>query len=299
MRLPQPEKSRFQPGLLIVLIMVALVLTTVWYREGTRGPVHRLRGGVQAAAAPVSAVGEFITRPVRGALKWVADLGVSRSQFQQLQQQNERLRNTVAALEEQRLENSRLQSLVNFAQTTKLKALGAHVIGRPTQWDRVITLDRGTADGVHEGMPVVGSLGNVPKKATEASAAGGLIGQTVQVTAHSAKVRMITDQGSGVASMIQANRAEGIVRGAIDGSLKLDFISHETTVKAGDVIITSGMGGVYPKGLLVGEVTKVTNQPSSLYQDVTLSPSANLNGLEEVLILVGPTSQVPPTGSGE
>ncbi len=282
----------------MVLIVLSLVLTTLWYREGDHGPVHRLRDGVQAVAAPVGMVGEFVTRPVRGVFSWVADLGVSRSQFVALQQQNEKLRNTVAALEEARLENARLQSLVNFAQAAKLKALGAHVIGRPTQYDRVITVDRGTADGVHEGMPVVGALGPIPQRATEASASGGLIGQTIDVTAHSAKVRLISDQGSGVASMIQSNRGYGIVHGAIDGSLSMDFVSHETTVKAGDVVITSGMGGVYPKGLLVGEVTHVTNLPSSLYQDIVLTPSANLSGSEEVLILVGASSSTE-TGNGE
>lgn len=298
MKLPQPERSNLQPGLLVTLIVLALVLTTVWYREGDGGFVHRLRGGVQAVAAPVGAVGEFVTQPVRGVFLWIGDLGVSRSQLEALQLQNAKLRNTVSALEEARLENARLQALVNFAQAAKLQALGAHVIGRPTQYDRVITLDRGAADGVHAGMPVVGSLGAVPAKATEASAAGGLIGQTVDVTAHSSKVRLINDQNSGVAAMIQSNRAEGVVHGSIDGALTLDFISHDTTARAGDVVITSGMGGVYPKGLLVGEVTKVVNLASSLYQDITLTSSANLNGSEEVLILISPSSQTQ-TGSGK
>jgi rod shape-determining protein MreC len=112
-------------------------------------------------------------------------------------------------------------------------------------------------------------------------------------------VRLVTDQNSGgVAAMIQANRTEGIVHGAIDGALSLDFISHDATAKVGDVVITSGMGGVYPKGLLVGEITKVENLPSALYQDITVSPAANLNSLEEALILVGASPQIQP-GSGE
>jgi rod shape-determining protein MreC len=283
----------------VALVVLALLITTVWFREGPKGPIHRLRVGVQFVAAPIGAVGDFVTSPVRGVIHWVADLGVSRSQFDALQQQNEKLRNTVAALEEQRLENVRLQSLVNLSQAVKLKAIGARVIGRPTQWDRVITLDRGTADGIRDGMPVVGSLGVLAPQATEASAAGGLIGQTTQVTAHSARVRLVTDQNSGgVAAMIQANRAEGIVHGAIDGALSLDFISHDATAKVGDVVITSGMGGVYPKGLLVGEITKVSNLPSALYQDITVFPAANLSSLEEALILVGASPQIQP-GSGE
>lgn len=290
MRLPQPEKSNLQPGLLTALIVLSLLVTTMWYREGDRGVLHRLRGGVQATTAPVGAAGEFLTSPVRGMLAWAGDIGVSRSEFDALQKQNEKLRNTVAALEEARLENARLQSLVSFAQAAKVKALGAHVIGRPTQYDRVITLDRGTADGVEEGMPVVGTL-ELPSRSTEASAAGGLIGQTIDVTAHSAKVRLINDQSSGVAAMIQSNRANGIVRGSIEGGLSLEFVSHETTVRAGDIVITSGMGGVYPKGLVVGEVTKVLNLPSTLYQDLTLLPAADLSGSEEVLILVGAGAQ--------
>jgi rod shape-determining protein MreC len=290
MRLPQPEKSNLQPGLLTALIVLSLLVTTMWFREGDQGVLHRLRGGLQAATAPVGAAGEFLTSPVRGMLAWVGDIGVSRSEFDALQKQNEKLRYTVAALEEARLENARLQSLVSFAQAAKVKALGAHVIGRPTQYDRVITLDRGSADGVEEGMPVVGTL-ELPSRSTEASTAGGLIGQTINVTAHSAKVRLINDQSSGVAAMIQSNRANGIVRGSIEGGLSLEFVSHETTVRVGDVVITSGMGGVYPKGLVVGEVTKVVNLPSTLYQDLTLLPSADLSGSEEVLILVGAGAQ--------
>jgi rod shape-determining protein MreC len=296
MRLPQPEKSNLQPGLLTALIVLSLVVTTMWYREGDRGVLHRLRSGVQAVTTPVGAVGEFVTSPVRGMLAWVGDIGVSRSELDALQQQNAKLRNTVAALEEARLENARLQSLVSFAQAAKLKTLGAHVIGRPTQYDKVITLDRGSADGVQEGMAVVGAMVSLPTRSAETTAAGGLVGQTVSVTAHSAKVRLINDQTSGVAAMIQSNRANGIVRGSIEGALSLEFVSHETTVRAGDIVITSGMGGVFPKGVVVGEVTKVVNLPSTLYQDITLLPAANLSGTEEVLILVGAGPQSQEAG---
>jgi rod shape-determining protein MreC len=90
---------------------------------------------------------------------------------------------------------------------------------------------------------------------------------------------------------------EGIVRGSIDGGLSLDFVSRETTVKPGDVIITSGKGGVFPKGLVVGEVSKVDRRGDSLYQDITVVPASSLSGLEEVIVLVGePVGQVNPQG---
>lgn len=285
MRLPEPENSTSARGVLIVLVVLALMLTTVWYREGERGPLHKTRTGVQTVAAPLQSAGEFVTRPLRGVFSWAADLGVSRSQLEALRQQNTEMRNRVATLEEARLENERLRALVGFVDAGKLQSVGARVIGRPiNSWERVITIDRGSADGIKVSMPVL---------ATE-----GLLGQTISVTPHAARVRLLTDPRSGVAAMIQANRVEGIVKGSIEGDVSLDFVSRDTTVTVGDVIITSGMGGVYPKGLLVGEVTNVTKTPSSLYQEIVLAPSADLSGLEEVVVL---TASAPQTqiGGGE
>ena len=102
--------------------------------------------------------------------------------------------------------------------------------------------------------------------------------------------------------MIQSNRFEGIVRGSIEGDVAFDFVSRETSVAVGDVIITSGMGGVYPKGLLVGEVITVTKTPSSLYQEIVIAPSADLVGLEEVVVLTaslpGRSQSVIPNNPG-
>ena len=285
MKLPQPENPSNALGVVIALLVVSLVITTVWYRERETGPVHRMRSGVQAVAAPLQSAGEFVTRPVRGAFGWASDLGVSRSQLAALKQQNTELRNRVASLEEARQENERLRALFGFVQTAQLEAVGARVIGRPTNsWEQVITIDRGSADGVKISMPVL--------------AAKGLLGQTISVTQHSARVRLITDARSGVAGMVQANRAEGIVKGSIEGNVTFDFISKETTIKAGDIIITSGMGGVYPKGLLVGEITAASQTPSSLFQNIRVAPSADLTGLEEVVVLTGSTP-ADPLGGGE
>ena len=285
MKLPQPEKSSARPGLLVVFVVLSIVLTTLWFREGATGPVHRLRSGVQSVAAPVETAGEFVTRPARSFLRWGSDLGVSRSQLETLRAQNDELRRRVSDLEEARLENVRLRKLVAFVGANKGRSLGARVIGRPTNsWEGVITIDRGTADGVKQGMPVVGPQ--------------GLLGQTIDVTSRSAKVRLITDPRSGVAAMVQSTRAEGIVRGSIEGNLSLDFVSRETTVRAGDVVISSGMGGVYPKGLIIGEITTVKSSPAGLYQDIVLAPAGSLSGLEEVVVLISATTQTNQ-GGGE
>ena len=268
-----------------ILVALALVIVTVYYRESSTGPVHSLRGVVQSVAVPFETAGEFVTRPLRAAGSVVSNLGVSRTEVATLRRQNSELRSRNAELEEARQENERLRALVKFVQTRNLESLGARVIGRaPNSWEGVITIDRGTADGVEAGMPVIGDA--------------GLLGQTIEVTPNSAKVRLITDQRSGVAALVQASRIEGIARGSIDRQLTLDFVSSESTVRAGDVVLTSGIGGVYPKGLVIGEVTSVKAQPNTLAPTITLRPSARLDDMEEVLVLVGP----PPStdiGGGE
>lgn len=279
------EPSGGRSGLLVGLLAASLILTTIYFREGERGPLRMARNAVHAVASPFIAAGGVVTRPFRSVARATSGFGASATEVAQLRSQNAELRRRVAELEEARLENARLRSLVSFVKATNMKSLGAHVIGRPSSaWEGVITVDRGTSDGIKVGQPVIG--------------AGGLLGQTIGVTARSATVRLITDQRSGVAAIVQATRAPGVVRGSIDGAITLDFVSRETTVKPGDIVVTSGIGGVYPKGLLVAEVVSSEGEANGLYADIRLRPAASFEGIEEVLILTG----APPAlegGSGE
>lgn len=285
MHTPTSDQSTVRPTLLIAFFVLALVLTTVYFREGESGPLHQTRRVVIAASAPFETAGEFATRPLRAVGSWVSGLNVSRGDVALLRRQNQELRTRNAELEEARQENERLRSLVKFVEMRDLKSLGARVIGRPVNsWEGIITIDRGSAEGVERGMPVMGDA--------------GLLGQIVGTSSHSSRVRLITDQRSGVAALVQRTRAEGVVRGAIDRSLTLDFVSRDASLQVGDVVITSGMGGVYPKGIVVGEITRIRKQPNTLAPLVSVRPSANLGDLEEVLVLVGaaPTTNV---GEGE
>ncbi len=283
MRVKRTETRTPRIGWVAIYVAMAIVLMTVWFREAETGPLHRLRAGVQTLTAPISAAGEFTTRPVRGLVAWVTDLGVSRSQLDRLRLQNVELRATVAELEEARLENERLKALLKIAKTSDLDSIGARVIGRPANsWDGIITIDRGKRDGLAPGMPVIGPQ--------------GLLGQTVEVSRSSSKVRLITDQRSGVAAMVQRSRVEGVVRGSIDGRLTLDFVSVDTTVGPGDVVITSGMGGVFPKGIVIGEVVDVVSNPGALQQTINVRPSEDPSRLEEVLVLSEAVPDRPARG---
>ena len=86
--------------------------------------------------------------------------------------------------------------------------------------------------------------------------------------------------------MVQGSRAVGIVYGTLDSGLRMDFVSRDTSVSVGDTIVTSGLGGIYPKGLVVGEVTLVEKDPSALYQRIDVQPTSGVGNLEEVLVVL-------------
>jgi rod shape-determining protein MreC len=283
MRIGQPEPKRGNATLLIALIALSLVMLTVYFREGDGGVIHDTRGAVLALTAPVARAGTALTSPIRSAGDFFAGIGVSRERLTALEEQNEELRARLAELEEARQENERLRGLVAFAEERKLATLGARVVGRPvSSWEGVITIDRGSDDGVRPGMPVV--------------AAQGLVGQVAGVSASAATVRLLTDQQSGVASMVQSSRALGVVRGSVTGALSLDFVDRGELPQAGDVVITSGLGGVYPNGIVVGDIVSVDDRRGELYPRIVVTSRVPVDRIEEVLILVG---AVVDTNAGE
>lgn len=275
-----------RPIVLAVLVVVALVITTVWYREDTAGPLHATRRVVIAASGPFAAAGSWLTTPFRVAGTWFSGLSVDTSDYATLKAQNLDLKQRLAALEEAKLENERISQLVEFAKAQDLPTIGARVIGRPTDSrQRTVLIDRGTSSGVARGDAVI--------------AAGGLVGQVVEVTPWTAQVRLVTDSESGVAVLVQRTRANGIVRGTLDGPLALEFVDKKSAPVVGDVLLTSGLGGVYPKGLVVGEVTTVSAPSTDLFPVVSVQSRVDIGRIEELLVLKSAAGANTQVGGGE
>lgn len=275
MRIADKEPSKRNPVLLAALLAASLVLITVYFREGDAGILHKARASMLSATAPLARVGEVVASPFKAVGDWFAGFAVSRRELEQLRAQNAELRARLAELEEARQENERLRRIVAFVEERRLSQLGARVIGRPTSsWEGSIVIDRGTADGVQPGMPVL--------------APQGLVGQIETVSRHASKVRLITDERSGVAAMIQRTRALGIVRGSIDRVLTMEYVEKTKAPVVGDVVITSGLGGVYPKGLVIGDVIQVDARRADLYPRIVLRSRVPIDELEEVIVLLGP-----------
>jgi len=187
------------------------------------------------------------------------------------------LKSQVIQLDELRQENERLTALLDFKQmmTDSHEMIAAKVISRdPGNWFGDITLNRGARDGVGENMAVMTS--------------DGLVGRVVSVSNNTCQVLLITDPRSGVGALIQETRTSGIVEGntVTSGMTTMIHIPNSVEVEAGQVVITSGFGSIYPKNLPIGNIVNIHSEPSGLFNSAEVKPFADLSRLEEVLIIL-------------
>ncbi len=187
------------------------------------------------------------------------------------------LEERLAELESYRRENRQLRELLDFRAKSGFEEIfrestGAEVIGRnPLNWYRTVILDRGTGDGVREGMVIVG--------------VGGLVGRVVNSGKSASAVMLILDVESRVSAIVERTGEHGIITGRGDGVLIMRYLSDKSEIREGDTIRTSGLGGIFPKGLSVGAVGTVSEQDYGLTLSAEVLPSVDFSRLENVLIL--------------
>lgn len=253
-------------GLLAALLVYSLNLP----KAGQANLAERSVGSVLAPVQGEVSRGAYF--PLYVWENYMALVNVRREN-QRLKADVRELNSRLASAEEARLENERLNALLNLRRTIKEEVVTARIIGEDvTPWFRTLTIDRGSDDGLRDGMPVL--------------AVGGVVGQTVKVTANASRVMLLTDNASGIAAVIQRSRARGVVKGKSDDLCSLEFAMRGEDVQVGDQVLTSGVGGIFPKGSLIGEVTMVKKGEYGVFQTVTIRPAVNSARLEEVLVVL-------------
>jgi rod shape-determining protein MreC len=204
-----------------------------------------------------------------------------------LEADNRILKNKIAALQtelilykEGYLEAQRLQKILSLQNDYHHSSIAARVIGREqAALSKTFWINKGSAHGLKSGMPVI-----VPP---------GLIGRLTDVSWHSSKVLLLIDENSNVDALIQRTRVQGIVRGAGSRGCVVRYISKIQDVKEGDVIMTSGMSNIFPKGLFIGTVSNVDHRDVGLFLKIRVTPFVDFSTLEEVLILAADQQEVP------
>lgn len=201
------------------------------------------------------------------------------ARFEDLVEENKRLKDRINKLNGQLVqwqetlrENQRLRSLLSLPQRNTLRAQAALVIGKDSSnWTKTIMINRGSRDGVKCGMPVV--LG------------AALAGKVIEAHPFVSKVALLVDFNSKTPAKIQSSREEGVVFGTFETGRNICKIKYIQEVTIGDKVISSGLGGVYPKGLLIGEVIAVGEEKDKLYKVAEIHPAIDFAGLEEVMVI--------------
>ena len=257
---------------LVICCLISVLLLTFYLREGEGGPIHAVRGGVSVVTMPVRMVGSVVAAPFGAIGNAAANLTASEATLSDLKKENEELTARVAELSEAESTAERLQELMGLQSTYNLTSTAARIIGSSgDSWSQAVILDKGSKDGIATGMPVMN--------------AGGVIGQVVEVSPTTSTVQLIGDERSGVSAMVQSSRAQGMLQGQSDGTLRLSYVTADAEVKTGDIVVTSGLGGVYPKGLPLGTVSSVDKADNATYYTIVVRPASTVENNEEVLVV--------------
>jgi len=249
-------------------------LTLITWKIKNRIPVVMFENVLLSATRPFQQAATWTTQNLKGMWdNYVYLVNVQRD--------NTRLREEIKWLQQENhryleayLQHQRLQRLLNFRDQTPLEGIAAAVVGRTSNsWTEIIYINRGTRDKIAQGFPVV--------------TYDGLVGQVIYAAPALSQVMLLTDFRSGVDAIVQRTRASGVVAGRGRSIAELRFLPVGADLQEGDRLISSGMGGVFPKGLIIGEVKDIhRNGPQT--QQVVIQPSVEFSHLEEVLVLIKP-----------
>ncbi|WP_354003479.1 rod shape-determining protein MreC [Collinsella tanakaei] len=263
---------------MIVFSILSVLILTFYIREGEAGPIHSVRSGIVTVSTPFKMVGSVVATPFNAVGNIFANLTASQETLSDLKDQNAQLTAQVAELSEAQQTAQRLESLLGLQSTYNLQSTAARIIGSSSDaWSQTVTIDKGTLDGLTLGMPVCNAY--------------GVIGQITEVALNSSTVLLINDETSGVSAMVQSSRAQGVLRGQADGTLRLEYVPVDAQVASGDIVITSGIGGVFPKGLPLGTVSSVEKSDNDVYYTIVVRTQATTENNEEVLVITSLTEE--------
>jgi len=202
------------------------------------------------------------------------DLVRLRSRNLELEAEISRLQSEIIEIKQQISETRILSALVDFARVhPENRYVAAAVIGRdPSPFVKYTIINRGSDDDLRRGMPVVTQQ--------------GLVGRVASVIAGAARVQLITDPASSVNAQLEPSGAQAVLVGSFTGELSIEMIPQSASVKVGDLVLSSGLGGNYPANILIGQITSVRSQETELFQHATVQPIVDFSKIEIVLVII-------------
>jgi rod shape-determining protein MreC len=291
--LPSRHRSLF---LLSGVVLLQILLLAVQIKRDSQGRLIRV--WTVSAVSPFERSGAWGIGIIRGSWRHYFALSDTARQNEALQRENGALKLEIMQLQSKSAEADRLATLLNFKQAQgKVPMVVARVIGASADANSaVIYLDQGQLKGIRKNMGVI-----TPE---------GVVGKVIESFRDTAQVLLVTDRDSGVGAMIAGSRIQSPVGGMGEPLLNMKYVGNDDEVKIGDRVVTSGMDRIFPKDLPVGIITQV--KPGGQYKQIRVRPSANVEKLEEVIVLLttdplamkpepapsGPAAAAPASGPG-
>ena len=267
------QRIRLRPLILPLVIVGAIVIIGL-DMAGLLGPVNDV---IHTAIKPPAIFFSEAKRVVSSGFATLREIGELKQRNLELEARVNQLTVENLRLAEVETENAQLRALLNFAQTNpSFDIRGGQIIARPigdsaNLLTHPIQIDLGETHGIRQGMPVVTDR--------------GLVGRIANVYPRSSDILLITDPRSNVTVMTQTSRAQGVLRGRVGQLPIMELISPEIEISEGEIIMTSGLGGHFPKGLVVGQVVEVIHNDNLMFQSAVIQPTVDFDRMELVLVI--------------
>ena len=266
-----------------ILLLLALLLSVIFLLP------KQTRSVLQTVGQPISAVVflpiEALTtleQSVIGLWQEYVALRHVREDNRQLRRDLEVLQRQNSNLRESAIAAQRLESLLEFKEQFVPHTVAARVVGRDsTNWYSSVILNKGDRDGIQPEMGVMTSA--------------GIVGRVVKTGPFSSIVLLVTDPHNAITGIIQRSRDEGIVEGTSQGRARIKYLPLLASIRVGDIVVTSGLTGGFPRGIVIGTVLAMQKEEGELFQSAEIAPQADLSKLEEVLIITVPRSLEAPS----
>ena len=273
------QPGRYRTPLLLVLTLL-LVFTVLSLSLKSSPALRKVQGLVVSMTAPGLEGLEYVGRSAKQLwLGYFYLIGVRR-QNAELQRQLQEYKQREVHFHEAEQALTRLENLLDLKRQVALPVIGARVIAYdPTLWSRSAIINQGKAQGVKEGLPVL--------------APQGIVGRIVGIYPEYSKVMLIVDRKSSADAMVQRTRIRGMLKGKGGNRCSLEFVPKSADVQVGDLVLASGLVGLYPKGLVFGKVTAANKKNPGVFQEIEVSPNVDLSTLEEVLVVKVATLAFP------
>jgi rod shape-determining protein MreC len=223
--------------------------------------------------SPIFITVKNFTEEVRSIFNTIVNIRQISREKNDLKIQIQKLQREINNLKEISIENKRLRELLAFKEEIPYQTVPAKIIGREaSNWYKSIIIDKGKNQGLQIDMPVVSY--------------GGVVGKIIEAMNNTSIVILITDKKSRLGGIIQATRYAGIIEGTGRNLCRMKYILKDADLKTGEIVASSGFGGIYPKGLRIGTIVQIYDEKYGLYKYVDVEPLVDFNRLEEVLILL-------------